>query len=724
MASSMSSRPMEVTTTALQRTPRLRHRRMSAPIPDRPTRLPPCRPLPLSLEALDLSPTSPAQALASLRFVVLSHLAHLERRLSLFESAEWVSTALDMLHSIRAEVHSHIPDLLLLPDNIEQALDNFKPRDFDFSFDFDHVKAKLKKLVAGLELDSIDLSKPMSYVPTLSVQLRNLQTHLADCRASFNNFDFDFDFGTPTLPRAPAFDFDFDFARAPAFDFDLPTLTSVFDAVLAELPSLPSLPVIDYSLPATISRASSSLTASLKSSSEAILGDLHESEADAQVHARALALAEDGRKLVTFDDVPYAWQNNPYVQWGYRFIPLRRWPAIVVSAFTLHNETMNIMTHLIPLIIWGLAFCGVVFVPGAPLLSSPGVVSVVDALGWCFSWLPTWLTREVGRYTPFAAYSISSEPVPSSIFISPYPSFGFFAASAPSPGAIFMKSDADTAESFFTLFALACLACSVLWHTMSGCSHRGAMEACARIDYVGIGWLIATSISTVVHYGYACAEAVVDSTPLGHAVLHPSTMLTSPPPVTWADDVDRGLGPAMKVLLTVALTLGAPFVALASWANQALDAFLLYHPIGAACLVMSLACGVTGNVLPYCDWFNRAENKMLRLAFFVGTAFSGLAPLGGIAALQGWGATGRFIAPVVPSFLFYILGIAFYATLTPERLIRSKGRLGRVRDWFGGGSHAIWHVFIVLAIRAHRDGIREMRRVAMQGGCAAVGFGA
>lgn len=34
------------------------------------------------------------------------------------------------------------------------------------------------------------------------------------------------------------------------------------------------------------------------------------------------------------------------------------------------------------------------------------------------------------------------------------------------------------------------------------------------------------------------------------------------------------------------------------------------------------------------------------------------------------------------------------------------------------GSHAIWHVFIVLAMRAHRDGIREMRRAAETGGCA------
>lgn len=30
------------------------------------------------------------------------------------------------------------------------------------------------------------------------------------------------------------------------------------------------------------------------------------------------------------------------------------------------------------------------------------------------------------------------------------------------------------------------------------------MELCARIDYVGIGWLISASVGTVVHYGYQC----------------------------------------------------------------------------------------------------------------------------------------------------------------------------------------------------------------------------
>ncbi|KAJ7217692.1 hemolysin-III related-domain-containing protein, partial [Mycena pura] len=499
-------------------------RRMSAPPPrPSPPRLPPCRPLSLSLEALDLSPASPTQALASLRFLVLSYLADLERRLSLLESAEWASTALDMLHSIRAEVRSHLPDLgAHLPDI-----------DIDFKSHLPDID--LKSLFTRL-----DFSRPLSYVPTLSSHLRNLHAHLAD--ADLTSFEF-------VRPS-----------------FDLPVLADVLDAFLdsflAEIPRLPSLP----------------LTACTLSEGDA---------AEKEEFARALVLSDNGRRLISYADLPVACRNNPFVTDGYRFIPLSRWHILLASVFSLHNEALNIYTHLIPLVLWGAAFAGV------------------------------WVT----------------------------------------PG--------EGAPNFFTLFALACLACSVLWHVMAGCAHRGVNETCARVDYVGIGWLIATSISTVVHHGYACAEAAA-----------------------------------------------------------AIGAFLAYHPVGAACLLLCLVCGVSGNILPFCEWFNRVENRAWRVAFFVGLSLSALAPLAGIAALQGWDAMMRFVAPVGPSLVFYFVGLVFYAMQIPECFIGVNGRRGRLVhiaiDLCGAGSHAIWHVFIVFAMRAHRDGIREMRRAAEEGGCAAV----
>ncbi|KAF8172357.1 hypothetical protein K438DRAFT_1521805, partial [Mycena galopus ATCC 62051] len=108
------------------------------------------------------------------------------------------------------------------------------------------------------------------------------------------------------------------------------------------------------------------------------------------------------------------------------------------------------------------------------------------------------------------------------------------------------------------------------------------METCVRVDYVGIGWLIAVSIGTIVHHGYAC---VVPE--LAH--------------------------------------VGGEKI------------------IGAGCLLLCAAAGVSGNVLPFCDWFNRVENRLWRLAFFVGISFSALAPLAGIVWLQGWDVMWSFV---------------------------------------------------------------------------------
>jgi len=57
-------------------------------------------------------------------------------------------------------------------------------------------------------------------------------------------------------------------------------------------------------------------------------------------------------------------------------------------------------------------------------------------------------------------------------------------------------------------FACICLLGSAIWHTMVGCAHLGSMQFCARMDYVGIGWLITASVGTVIHYGYRCHPTI------------------------------------------------------------------------------------------------------------------------------------------------------------------------------------------------------------------------
>ncbi|CAG8665824.1 1969_t:CDS:2, partial [Paraglomus occultum] len=50
-------------------------------------------------------------------------------------------------------------------------------------------------------------------------------------------------------------------------------------------------------------------------------------------------------RLLSFDELPKEWQENPYIRSGYRFLTTKR--ACLQSIFYLHNETCNIWTHLI-----------------------------------------------------------------------------------------------------------------------------------------------------------------------------------------------------------------------------------------------------------------------------------------------------------------------------------------------------------------------------------------
>lgn len=59
-------------------------------------------------------------------------------------------------------------------------------------------------------------------------------------------------------------------------------------------------------------------------------------------------------------------------------------------------------------------------------------------------------------------------------------------------------------DMIYTYFARVCLLTSAIWHTFSGCAHPGAMEFFARLDYVGIGWLISASVASVVYFGMSC----------------------------------------------------------------------------------------------------------------------------------------------------------------------------------------------------------------------------
>ncbi|KAG6830068.1 hypothetical protein H0H92_002358 [Tricholoma furcatifolium] len=107
------------------------------------------------------------------------------------------------------------------------------------------------------------------------------------------------------------------------------------------------------------------------------------------------------------------------------------------------------------------------------------------------------------------------------------------------------------------------------------------------------------------------------------------------------------------------------------------------------------------------DWFNRLEYRLYRIAFFLTLAFSALAPLTGIAVMYSWREMVAFISPVVPSLVSYIVGLTFYALHFPERILPPS--IQQKLDYFGCGSHCIWHCFIVLAVSQHRAAIASLR---------------
>lgn len=89
-------------------------------------------------------------------------------------------------------------------------------------------------------------------------------------------------------------------------------------------------------------------------------------------------------------------------------------------------------------------------------------------------------------------------------------------------------------------------------------------------------------------------------------------------------------------------------------------------------------------------------------------SFTGLAPLAHLSYEFGARNALGFIEPIMPSLASYIIGLAFYVTHIPERFVYSE-RIARWTDWLGGGSHAIWHALIVLAIYQHKWGMRTLR---------------
>ncbi|KAI6046128.1 hemolysin-III related-domain-containing protein [Pisolithus marmoratus] len=463
-----------------------RRRRFSTADTSRSSRLSLCKRLPDSLEALDLSTASARQALGTLKVVLLSYLEDVENRLSKLESP---LSDLRIGEPFKIKGDHSIEDARLWA---KDALEMLRGIRSDVSSHFAELP------------DVPSLTDVRTHLASFS--LADINVHIDDVRSRLSDLDF--------------------YNQLSAISMRLQSM----DILTVDIPSLPNRTHFSGILDSIMSSDLVSELADDVNKAEEML------EHAARDVGRAMKQSLQGSRLIQYVDLPPQWRNNPFVTRGYRFIPLEKWPLIIMSLFAIHNETP------------------------------------------------------------------------------------------------------------FLTFALICLFSSVVWHTMSGCAHPEGMDLCARIDYVGIGWLISASVGTVVYYGFQC---------------HPN--------------------------------------------------------IGNAFLACCLLTGVAGNAFPFFKWFNDPVYRHLRILFFVSLAFTSVAPLAVLSYLHSPWQVKLFLDPVWPSVLSYLIGLVFYATRFPERLLSE--RFSHYLDWCGGGSHAIWHAFIVLAIKQHREAIALLRNgVPCQGG--------
>ncbi|KAK1216611.1 inc metabolism membrane protein [Marasmius sp. AFHP31] len=360
-----------VSTNTIRRRPPSHRRRLSTPArPRRHPRLSFCQPLPPSLEALDLSSASPTHTLASLRFLVLSYLAEVEARLSdikgdpdtavkhneltaIEDVRVWSRTTLEMLNSIRADVCSHLPDLALPEITVEilrshlPDLPSVTSRLPDFDFDFNDFDLRNKFDDVRTRIHDFDFHAPLEFVPTLSARLHTLQSHLST-------------FEVPQFGQASG--------------GTLHSLNVMLSDLVDSLLSSELVTDILSSAPDSGLHLTDGLKESLKEGEELV-----ERAALEVAHAVKRSLA--GVRLITYADLPTEWKNNPFVTQGYRFIPIERWPLIIMSLFALHNETLNIHTHLVPFFLYlfnSIPIPNPFNIPSIPFVFNPISVAETD----------------------------------------------------------------------------------------------------------------------------------------------------------------------------------------------------------------------------------------------------------------------------------------------------------------------------------------------------------
>ena len=185
-------------------------------------------------------------------------------------------------------------------------------------------------------------------------------------------------------------------------------------------------------------------------------------------------LVTERPRIGAIDDSHSFLHDNPFVIRGYRLhfrSPRQVWKSLLL----LHNETFNIWSHLLGLLLFGCLFGYCLFAPDMP--AQP-------------------LLEELHRtFTSSEEASVNPEdPVASN----PYKGFAF---------KLRLEPPARWPVLIFIVSAILCFACSTTYHLFN-CHSPATKSVLVRLDYGGISFLVAGSFYPYVYYLFYCEEQV------------------------------------------------------------------------------------------------------------------------------------------------------------------------------------------------------------------------
>ncbi|XP_019701492.1 heptahelical transmembrane protein 4-like isoform X2 [Elaeis guineensis] len=198
-------------------------------------------------------------------------------------------------------------------------------------------------------------------------------------------------------------------------------------------------------------------------------------------------------EMVDFDSLPDYLKDNEFILGYYRC----EWPLkeTILSIFSIHNETLNIWTHLIGFLIFlSLTVFTAMMIPkDAPFPSMQHPGELENAMPALISWhLPELLVNCLPKRFSYAS-NVTDPCVLTSVkddvtsIISP----------------LLMKPVTRWPFFAFLCGAMFCLLTSSICHLILCHSERMAFIM-LRLDYVGIAALIVTSFYPLVYYSFMC----------------------------------------------------------------------------------------------------------------------------------------------------------------------------------------------------------------------------